>query len=339
MTGVRSKLGGGREFDLIRTFLERKSDLPAAPEVMVGPGDDAAVLSDGWVISSDLSVEDVHFRRAWLSDEEIGWRAAAAAVSDMAAMAAAPIGFLVSCAAPRDGTVDLVAVNHGVRELATRVGATVIGGDLSRSPGPLVIDVVVLGRSTWPVQRSGAEPGDHVWVTGPLGGAAEAVACWMKGEEVRPGARDRFIRPPVRTELARCLAEHEIVDAMIDLSDGLEADAGHIAAASGVAIVLEDDRVPRDARTSLDHALRGGEDYELCFVTDPGAVDVDFFRERFDVEITRVGHVEEGRGVWILDGDGERRAGEGGYDHWSLSDGSANTTPAGDSNEDLVDTC
>lgn len=318
MSGTRSALGRGGEFDLIRRFIAAETEQLAAPEVMVGPGDDAAVLADGWVISTDLSVEDVHFRRAWLSDEEIGWRAAAAAVSDMAAMAAAPVGFLLSCAAPGDGSVDLEAVNRGVRDVASRVGATVIGGDLSRSPGPLLLDVVVLGRSTWPVQRSGAEAGDHVWVTGSLGGAAEAVAEWSEGREPSSSLRARFARPPLRTPTARCLAEHQIVDAMIDLSDGLVGDAGHLAAASGVAILLEEDRIPRAEGVSLERALHGGEDYELCFVTDPGAVDVAYFREHFDVEIERVGRVEEGEGVWLLDGQGERtRLERGGFDHWS----------------------
>lgn len=336
MTGVRSTLGSGGEFDLIRRFLQEEGSLPPSPEVMVGPGDDAAVLSDGWVISSDLSVEDVHFRRSWLSDEEIGCRAAVAAVSDMAAMAASPVGILLSCAAPKDGSVDLSALNRGVRDVAASVGATVIGGDVSRSPGPLLLDVIVLGRSTWPVQRCGAEAGDHVWVTGDLGAAAAAVAAWEADRDPAPAFRDRFIRPPLRVEAARCLAEHQVVDAMIDLSDGLLGDAGHIAAASGVSITIEQDLVPcasavRDLlgpAAALDLALRGGEDYELCFVTDPDAVDVEYFRKRFDVEITRVGYVEEGTGVWLRDGTGSRvKAETGGYDHWK------------DSNEDLVDTC
>lgn len=336
MRGVRSRLGHGQEFDLIRKWLKGDDELPAAPEVMVGPGDDAAVLSDGWVISSDLSVEDVHFRRSWLTDQEIGYRAAAAAVSDLAAMAAAPVGFLLSCAAPADGSVDLAAINRGVREVAASVGATVIGGDVSRSPGPLLLDVVVLGRSEWPIQRCGAEPGDHVWVTGCLGEAAAAVAAWEDGGVPTPVLRDRFARPPLRVAAARCLAEQEIVDAMIDLSDGLLGDVGHVAAASGVSIIVEEKRVPSAATLldrlgrsrALDLALRGGEDYELCFVTDPGVVDVPYFQDRFGVDIHRVGYVEEGQGVWLEDGDQARtEVTSGGFDHW------------GDSSADLTDTC
>lgn len=313
-------LGPGREFDLIRRIV---GDDPLAREVRVGPGDDAAVLSDGWVLSTDLSVEDVHFRRSWLSDAEIGYRAAAGALSDLAAMAAEPVGVLVSCAAPR--SVDVEAVNVGVREVVTSVGASVIGGDLARSPGPLTIDIVVLGRTDWPVRRSGAEPGDHVWVTGRLGAAAAAVGAWQGGGQPTPSARRAFARPTPRVLEARCLVEYEIVDAMIDLSDGLAGDAGHLAAASNVAIALEADRIPLaddlldlDPTEALELALRGGEDFELCFVTDPDAVDADDFRARFGVDVTRVGTVSEGEGLWLLAPDGRRERLEGGgYDHWS----------------------
>lgn len=316
--------GAGAEFELIRRLTDLGGDLP--PEVRVGPGDDAAVLEGGWVVSTDLSIEDVHFRRAWITDGEIGYRAATAALSDMAAMAAAPVALLVSIAAPRGGAVDIEAVQAGVVEGAAAVGARVIGGDVSRSPGPLMIDVVALGRASMPVQRSGAEAGDHVWVTGALGASAAAVLAWDGGEEPPPPLRAAFARPAARVREARCLVEHEVVDAMIDLSDGLAGDVGHIAAASGVKITLELERIPiaptvleRLGRDSaLDLALRGGEDYELCFVTDPGAVDAAHFLDRYDIVLTRVGVVTPGEGVWLQAGDGTVvPAGAGGFDHWA----------------------
>jgi thiamine-monophosphate kinase len=177
----RIAMGPGAEFDLIRRLVA--DDQPLPPEVRVGPGDDAAVLEGGWVVTMDLSVEDVHFRRAWLSDHEIGYRAGAAALSDVAAMAATPVAVLVALAGPRGGGVDLAAVQAGVREIASELGASVIGGDVSGSPGALVVDVVALGRTAWPVLRDGAEPGDHVWVTGRLGAAAAAVRMWEAGRE------------------------------------------------------------------------------------------------------------------------------------------------------------
>jgi thiamine-monophosphate kinase len=319
----RVALGAGAEFDLIRRFLA--AEVPLPPEVKVGPGDDAAVLEGGWVVTTDMSVEDVHFRRAWLSDREIGYRAAAGALSDIAAMAASPVGVLVSLAAPRGGAVDVEAVHAGVRELCHAVRAPVIGGDLSRSPGPLVLDVVALGRAEWPALRAGAEPGDDVWVTGALGASAAAVQLWEEGREPPPELRAAFARPRPRIDEARCLSEHELVDAMIDISDGLAGDAGHIAAASGVRITLDADRVPVSPAAvaalgpdrALEAALHGGEDYELCFVTDPGAVDPAYFAARHGIALTRVGRVSAGEGVWLGQRDGtERRLERGGYDHW-----------------------
>jgi thiamine-monophosphate kinase len=322
--GKRVRMGPGGEFDVIRRFVEQQGELP--PEVRVGPGDDAAVLDGGWVITTDMSVEDVHFRRAWMSEEEIGWRAAAAALSDLAAMAASPVAMLLSIAAPRGGSVDPQEIEAGARAAGASVGAAIIGGDLSRSPGPLMIDVVALGRSLWPVQRDGAEPGDDVWVTGMLGAAAAAVLAWDAGEEPAPDLRAAFVKPRPRVDAARCLVEHEIVDALIDLSDGLAGDAGHIAAASGFMITLEADRVPVapaaveavGPEEALRLALHGGEDYELCFVTDPGVVDPGYFAERYGLVLTRVGTVSDGSGVWLREPDGSRRMlTQGGFDHWA----------------------
>jgi len=318
----RVQLGRGAEFDLIRRFTGADTELPR--EVFVGPGDDAAVLQGGWVVSTDISVEDVHFRRAWLSDEEIGYRCAAASLSDLAAMAATPMGVLVSMAAPTSG-VDLQAVQNGVRAAARSVGASVIGGDLSGSPGPLVLDVVVLGCTAWPVLRDGAEPDDEVWVTGTLGASAAATRVWDSGGEPVERLRTAYARPRPRVEEARWLVDREWTDALIDVSDGLAGDVGHIAAASGVRITLETDRIPVDEaavgalgpEAALDCALHGGEDFELCFVTDPGAVDAAAFERRFGLPLTRVGTVSEGEGVWLCDEGGEARPLErGGFDHW-----------------------
>jgi len=321
--GLRTRLGPGGEFDLIRRFLENAPELP--PEVRIGPGDDAAVLADGWVLTTDLSVEEVHFRRSWITDEEIGYRAAAVALSDLAAMAASPVALLVSIAAPRDPAVDLVALNRGLTAAAQSVGAAIIGGDLSRSPGPLFVDVVAVGRTAWPVRRDGAEPGDDVWVTGELGSAAAAVRQWRAGRDPDPALRARFARPEPRIGAAFCLVEQGVVDALIDISDGLAGDAGHLAAASGTRIVLEEARVPiaqaaRDAfgEDALALALHGGEDYELCFVTDPGVVDPGYFEKHYGLAVTRVGTVTEGAGVWLRSASGdESELTRGGFDHWT----------------------
>jgi thiamine-monophosphate kinase len=321
----RIALGPGAEFDLIRRFLADAPPLPS--EVLVGPGDDAAVLEGGWVVTADMSVEDVHFRRAWLSDREIGYRAGAAALSDLAAMAARPVAVLVSLAGPPRGVADLAEVHAGVREIAAEVGSSVIGGDVSGSPGPLVIDVVALGRADRPLLRSGARPGDEVWVTGPLGAAAAAVRAWESGAEPSAALRLAFARPRPRIGVARRLAEDGGVNALIDVSDGLAGDAGHLAAASGVRITLEAARVPVaeaavaafGGAAALALALHGGEDYELCFVSGRGASDTPWVDEAEREEgfaLTRVGRVDEGEGVWLEQPDGtSARLARGGFDH------------------------
>ena len=133
MNNRGSRFGPGAEFDLITRLHDFDSSLP--PGVSLGPGDDAAVLEGGWVVSTDLCVEDVHFRREWITDQEVGYRAATAALSDMAAMAAVPVGLLVSIAGQREGAFDLEQVQAGIADAAVKVGASVIGGDVSTSPG------------------------------------------------------------------------------------------------------------------------------------------------------------------------------------------------------------
>ena len=316
------RLGPGAEFDRIRAAIARGGELP--PAVRVGPGDDAAVIEGGWVLSSDLCVEDVHFRRNWLSDPEIGYRATAAAFSDLAAMAATPLGALVSIAVPESG-VDLDELQVGVSEAAQACGGVILGGDLSRSPGPLMLDIVVVGRTSWPVLRNGAEVGGDIWVTGRLGASAAAVHAWQQGGEPSPEARAAFARPAPRIVEACCLVEQECVDALMDLSDGLAGDVGHMAAASGVKVVLDAGAIPiADAALvalggegALEAALHGGEDYELLFVTGPGAVDVAYFENRFGLDLTCVGHVLEGEGVWLDRGDGAPQPIErAGFDHF-----------------------
>jgi len=313
----RVALGSGAEFDLIRRLLAGEGELPA--EVLVGPGDDATVLEGGWVLSTDLSVEDVHFRRDWITDVEIGHRAAAAALSDLAAMAARPVGVLVSLAIPPEGGADAQAVHAGILEVARDVGAVVLGGDLSRSPGPLVVDVVVVGRVGEAALRAGAAAGDEVWVTGTLGASAAAVRLWASGRQPGPELRRAFAHPVPRIREAQDLVERGVVRALVDLSDGLAGDAGHLAAASGVKVVLEAARIPvaEAARSTLgdaalEAALHGGEDYELCFAAPAGGVKGD----ELSIPLTRVGRVEAGAGVWLKQKDDEARPlTRGGYSH------------------------
>jgi thiamine-monophosphate kinase len=301
-------LGSGPEFDLIRRFLS--TPLPPGGGVLVGPGDDAAVLEGGIVLSTDMSVEDVHFRRDWLSPEEIGYRAAAAAFSDLAAMAAEPLGLLASLGVPvEDAGEYAVRLMAGVSEAAREVGTVVLGGDLARTAGPVVLDCTVVGRASRPVLRSGARVGDEVWVTGTLGGAACVVKVLMAGRTPSAELRKPFARPRPRIAEALWLARLNVPTAMLDLSDGVAGDAGHIAAASGVALHLEAGRLPlhpalsdyadtgRDA--AIAFAAGGGEDYELLFTAAPGSVQrvLEEFRDVTGTLLTRIGVVEAGMGV------------------------------------------
>jgi len=324
-------LGGGAEFDLIRRFYGGGAGASEVEEgVRVGAGDDAAVVGgEGIVLSVDLSLEGVHFRREWLDPREIGRRAAVAALSDLAAMAARPIGVLVSLAAtPEDAALMAVEIMGGVRAALGEVGGVLLGGDLTRAPAGIVLDVVAVGEAPRPLLRRGASAGDEIWVTGSLGGAAIAVANLLRGETPDPEARERYAAPNARIAEAFWLAARGIPTAMIDLSDGLAGDASHIARASGVAMVLESSLLPVHAAVlrvlgAGDEAARlamgGGEDYEICFTAPPGAVEPHLteFLATFSLPLTRLGWVEEGAGVHVLDGRGKRSSlDRGGFQHF-----------------------
>lgn len=351
-----SGLGPGREFDLIARLIaglepggaDGTAAAIAAPHVELGPGDDAAVLEGGWVLTTDMSFEDVHFRRGWMSAEDIGGRAVRGALSDVAAMAARPIGVLVSLAgspADHDDGV-LEAVGLGARAAAAACGATLLGGDISRSSGPLVIDVTAVGQTPQPIRRSTARPGDDVWVTGTLGAAALAVRLLSQGRPTAAEVLERFCRPQPRLAEADWLAQTGHVHALMDLSDGLSSDAGHIAAASGVRLRLDADLVPvheglRAAAQVLDEAaeaggaesggakagavdpvalaVSGGEDYELLLTADPALRELAAeFDARFPgVRLHRIGTVEAGRPNVDFVRQGRPWSPPHGFDHFS----------------------
>jgi thiamine-monophosphate kinase len=326
------RLGPGGEFDLIRSFLD-----PAAASsdlVLVGPGDDCAVIDAApTALSTDLSVEDVHFRKAWLGPEQIGWRAAASALSDLAAVAAEPVAVLVSLAIREEDVSSGwgTRLMSGVREAAASVGAVLVGGDVSRTPGPAVVDVVAVGRARKPVLRDGARVGDEVWVSGALGAPGAALALLEAGRPLPEALRAPFARPLPRTREALWLSERADLHAMIDLSDGVAGDAAHIAAASGLAIELDVSEIPiaagveaaaPDREAQLALALSAGEDYELCVVAGAGVLAplAAEFRQRFGVALTRVGRARAGEGVWSRDPAGAtRRLERGGFSHFAAA--------------------
>lgn len=287
-------LGPGPEFDRIRAIAD------ALGGTASGLGDDCALIpiDSGFIaLSVDTSVEGVHFRREWLSLEEIGWRATAAALSDLAAEGADASGAVVAVTVPKaasDG--DVTTLMRGAGAAARSVGAVIQGGDLTAGPA-WSISVTVWGRVVRPVARAGAHPGDDLWVTGVLGGARLALATWLDGGRPAEAARAPFAHPEPRIAAGQWLAAHGAT-AMIDLSDGLASDARHLAAASGVALNIPLEAVPLAAGVSDPaFAAEGGEDYELL-VTLPRDFDgADAFHHATGLPLTRVGAVRAGSGV------------------------------------------
>jgi thiamine-monophosphate kinase len=312
------RLGSGGEFDRLRAIF---AALGAAGRDL---GDDCALLPVGGrtlAISIDLSLEAVHFRTDWLSFREIGWRATAAALSDLAADGATPLGVLVSLGVPgnrqrRPGNASpAVQIMSGVGSAAGSVGAKVFGGDLGRSPRYLV-DVCVLGVVQRPVRRSGARPGDGLWVTGRLGGAGLALAALRAGRRLAPTLRRRFARPVPRIAAGRWLAQRG-ARAMIDISDGLTGDAGHLAAASDVGIAIELERVPCWPGVTPRAAAQSGEEYELLVALPRsfGTTGARAFRRATGLPLTRIGVCTAGRGLRITH-DGRPITLSRGFDHF-----------------------
>jgi thiamine-monophosphate kinase len=315
-------LGSGREFDRIRAIAE------ALGADAVGLGDDCALLPEPagvLALSTDVSVEGVHFRRGWLSLQEIGWRAAASALSDLAGEGAAAIGVLCAVTAPADASeADLTALMRGAGNAAAAVGARVLGGDLSRGAAWSVA-VTVIGQAARPVTRADASAGDAIWVTGKLGAARAALVEWQAGRVPATAARMAFARPLPRIEAGCWLASHG-ARAMLDLSDGLAGDLPHLAAASGVALDIDLDLVPvapeaADAAHAAGEAperfaAEAGEDYELLVAlpAEFGSAQALAFRQACALPLTRIGSVTAGSGVRF------RLAGSAvelrGYDHF-----------------------
>jgi thiamine-monophosphate kinase len=303
MTGI--PLGKGAEFDRIRAIAAA-----LGPDAR-GLGNDCAVLPPGFgevVLSTDLSVEGVHFRREWLTWQEIGWRAASAALSDLAAAGAEVVGLTASVGSPREAPVDhLVDLMRGVGAAVAAVGGRVLGGDLSAAP-IWMLDVTVVGRAARPIGRTEARAGDVLWVTGTLGGARAALLAWESGAEPAAGARARFAHPVPRIAEGRWLAAHG-AHAMLDISDGLGGDAGHLAAASGVRLELELEQLPvhpdvvavalARGEPVQAFAARGGEDYELLAALPRTFDDVEArrFQQDTGTVLTRIGRVRRGAGV------------------------------------------
>lgn len=276
--------GGGKrgEFAAIERVRRR---LPGPPPGQVWIGDDAAVLgaaSGPIVVTTDVAVAGVHADLEVIGLDDLGWRAFAAAVSDVAAMGARPLGAVIAVTGPP--TTDLDLLYDGIAGASEATGCPVVGGDLSNST-ELAVTVTVVGHiesGPGPVLRSGARAGDHLYVTGPLGAAAAGLRALQapsgRGDRSESGSEEAAMvahrRPWARLAEGET-ARHAGASAMIDVSDGLVADLGHLAEASGVGFRL--DTVPVAPGATIDDALGGGEDYELVMaVPDPTRIEDAF---------------------------------------------------------------
>jgi thiamine-monophosphate kinase len=308
--------------------------------VVLGIGDDAAVLEPARgmldVLTTDSLVEGVHFRREWTSAAAIGHKALAVNLSDLAAMGAAPRASLLSLALPVDFPLaDFDALVGGFVALASASGAALVGGNLTRSPGPLVVDVTAVGGvgRRRMLRRDGARPGDELYVTGRIGAAAAGLAMLQAGQgrDTIDAAGlqcvERYERPQARTRCGHIAGRTRSAAAAMDLSDGLADAARQMARASGVGVVLQASALPihegaaawtsRAGVDPVSFALAGGEDYELAFAVRPR------LRSRFLAALRRGGRVEVCRvglfvaepGEW-LDRQGRREPLGTGFDHF-----------------------
>lgn len=258
---------------------------------MHGIADDAAVFGDGFVVTQDMLVEDVHFRRAWTSWRDLGYKAAAVNLSDLAAMGARPSALLVALTLPPE--LDVAAVVE-LYEGLCEPGVPVVGGDTNAAPS-VTVSVTAVGEAVRVPGRGGARPGDVLVVTGPLGGAAAGLHALEHGLDGFDELIARHLRPPYRLDAAETLAP--VAHALIDISDGIASDAARIAERSGCRVVVDVDALPVAplvAEVGDRPFWAHGEDYELLAALDP--------RDAESLPFPVIGRCEEGAGVALLRG-------------------------------------
>ena len=301
---------GRGEFEIIAGLKDR---CRTSSVVRLGIGDDCAMLQlpPGEVLltTTDMLVEGVHFRRDWTGMLSLGRKSAAVNLSDLAAMGATPRALFLALALPDDILdAELDLFFEGFLEVCHANGAVLAGGDTCAAKKGLSISVTALGsaREAAVVRRVGAGPGENIYVTGSLGDSALALQWLIEGRSLPPELLRCHLEPTARIAAGLALAEAGIPSAMIDVSDGLLADLGHMLEASRVGACIEVDRLPlspilrmavRDDRSVLDRALAGGEDYELLFTAKPAMErKIDRLAERHALPVTRIGTILESRG-------------------------------------------
>ena len=324
------------EFGLIGRISSRVDD---GVGVRIGIGDDAAAAEPTpgrWLlVTSDMLLEGVHFDLSYTDPYRLGRKSLAVNLSDVAAMGGEPRHFLLSLAVPSGLSVEFLdRFTEGMLDLAREHGITLMGGDTCRSSCGLVISVTLHGEQVpeLVVRRGGARPGDIVFVTGTIGDSALGLELLRRGE--RQGwAVDRHLDPTPRVRAGLALAEARLCSAMIDVSDGLAADLGHILDLSGVGARVELGRLPLSpsfrklaSRVTPDPsllALTGGEDYELLFTVPAGrSEEIAPLLAETGLAATPIGEITAARGLTVVDPDGrEVSVARGGYNHFAVGGG------------------
>jgi thiamine-monophosphate kinase len=302
--------------------------LPRNSHVVTGIGDDCAVLrvptGHELLVTTDFSLEGVHFRREWHPPESVGHRCLTRGLSDIAAMGGEPIAAFLSLALPRKLPQRWVdRFMKGLLELARQFGVTLAGGDTAQSPSGILADIVVLGSvpKGTAVLRSGARAGDRIYVTGALGGSAAVLALlFAKGKKLPPKRFPAHFFPVPRIQQGRVLRAKNTASSMIDISDGLSTDLNHICEESGVGAEIWADAIPRalvgrpPKPVELDLALHGGDDYELLFTVRPG---LRVPSQISGVPITCIGEITRRKQVSLISKAGARsRLEPSGWEHF-----------------------
>ena len=282
--------------------------------VVVGIGDDAAVLripaGHEVLVTTDFSLEGVHFRREWHPPEVVGWRCLTRGLSDVAAMGGEPLAAFLSLALPRKLPQRWVdRFMDGLLSLASKFKVSLAGGDTAQSPDGILADIMVVGSVPRgkTVTRSGAKPGDSVYVSGELGGGSAALEEFYAGRKARPRDFPRHFHPLPRIAIGRFLRAKGLASAMIDLSDGLSTDLAHICEESSVGAELLSEAIPRatigrqGTAVKPRHALHGGDDYELLFTVPKGK---RVPARIAGVPVTLIGHIQRGAGIVLRNASG-----------------------------------
>jgi len=283
---------------------------PGRKSLILGIGDDCAILGvpkgHETLVTTDFSLEGIHFRRQWHPPEVVGHRCLLRGLSDIAAMGGEPIAAFLSLALPRKLPQTWVdRFMAGLLKLAAEYKVTLAGGDTAESPGGILADIVVVGSAPKgrAIRRSGARPGDRIYVTGELGGSAATLDLLFAGRRLRIADSPRHFHPIPRLEAGRWLRDHRIASAMIDISDGLSTDLAHICEESGVGAEIHPDAIPlasigKPVRTvDLRFALHGGDDYELLFTAPKGRRVPDKIS---GVRVTEIGRICRDPGLCLI---------------------------------------